>query len=185
MTNPKWAQNSFNKCINQLVEFWELFQWFCDTLPVFSFNSARYDVSLIRRFFLHFFLLSERDIVPIVIKKAYQLVLFNFSNVQILDNSKFLVGVTNLGSFLEAQRTSETKRFFPYECFNNPDEITTKKIPSHKAFQNKLQNQKPLEKEYHDYEKLICSGLTTKVALLKLRLSELLPTWAENYIFLQ
>ena len=56
---------------------------------------------------------------------------------------------------------------------------------SYEAIHYKLRNCNPFEKEYLDYEKLICSGLTTECALAKLRLSEIPPSGPENFSHLQ
>ena len=44
----------------------------------------------------------------------------------------------------------------------SPRKIEQQKILLYEAFHNKLRNWNPLEKEYLDYEKLTCSGLTTE-----------------------
>ena len=51
-------------------------------------------------------------------------------------------------------------------------------------FHNKLRNCNPFEKEYLEYQELICSGLTTESALVKRRLFELPPTGGENCSYL-
>ena len=99
--------------------------------------------------------------------------------------TNFLGCATNLDSFLKPYMTSETKGFFPYEWFNHPDKLNEKELPPYEAFHNKLRNSNPLGKEYLDYEKLIGSGLTTESSRVKMRLSEIPPTWAENYFYLQ
>ena len=63
--------------------------------------------------------------------------------------------------------------------------IEKQKILSYEAIHYNLRNCNPLEKEYLDYEKLICSGLTTECALVKLRLSEIPPSGPENFPHLQ
>ena len=87
---------------------------YCNVLPVFGFNSAKYDINFIKSYLLPI-LINERNMEPIVIKKAKQFVSFKFGNVQLLDIMNFLGGATSLDSFLKAYKTAETKRFFPYE----------------------------------------------------------------------
>ena len=41
----------------------------------------------------------------------------------------FLGGAASLDSFLKAYKTSETKRFFPYEWFDHPDKMQIPEIP--------------------------------------------------------
>ena len=97
---------------NQLFDLQESLERFCNALPVFGFNSAKYDLNLIKSYVLPI-LVNERDIEPIVIKKAIQFISFKFGDIQLLDIMNFLGGATSLDSFFKAYRTSETKRFFP------------------------------------------------------------------------
>ena len=69
-------------------------------------------------------LVNERNTEPTVIKKANQFDSFNFGDIQLLDIIKFLGGATSLDSFLKAYKTSETKRFLPYEWFDNPHKLS-------------------------------------------------------------
>ena len=81
-------------------------------MPVFGFNSAKYDINLIKSYLLPIFV-NDRQIEPTVIKKANQIVSFKFGDVQLLDILNFLGGATSLDSFLEAYKTEETKVFSP------------------------------------------------------------------------
>ena len=95
----------------QLIQLQEHFERYCNVLPVFGFNSGKYDINLIKKYLLPI-LVEDKDIEPIVIKKANQYVSFKFGDVQLLDILNFLGGATNLDSFLKAYKTEE-KRFFP------------------------------------------------------------------------
>ena len=50
---------------------------------------------------------------------------------------KFLGGVTTLDSFLKAYKAKETKGFFPYERFDNPEKLDFPKLPPYEAFFSK------------------------------------------------
>ena len=54
---------------NQLNDLQEHFERYCNVLPVFGFNSAKYDINLIKSYLLPI-LVNERDVEPTVIKKA-------------------------------------------------------------------------------------------------------------------
>ena len=90
----------------------EHFERFFNTWPVLGFNSAKYDINLIKSYLLPI-LVNERQIEPTVIKKANQFVSFRFGDVQLLDIMNFFGGATSLDSFLKAYKTEETKRFSP------------------------------------------------------------------------
>ena len=84
---------------NQLNELPEHLERYCNVLPVFGFNSAKYDINLIKSSLLTV-LINERNVEPTVIKKANQFVSLQFGDVQLLDIINFLGGATSLDSFL-------------------------------------------------------------------------------------
>ena len=104
---------------NQLIELQEHLERYCNVLPVFEFNSAKYDINSIKSYLLPI-LINERNMEPIVIRKANHFVSFKFGDVQLLEIMKFFGGATSLDSFLKAYKTAETKGFFPYEWFDRP-----------------------------------------------------------------
>ena len=106
----------------QLIDLQEPLERYCNVLPIFGFNSAKYDLNLIKSYLLPN-LVNERNIEPAVIKKANQFISLKFGDIQLLDNMDFLGGATSLDSFLNAYRTSETRGFFPYESFDHPDKM--------------------------------------------------------------
>ena len=169
---------------NQLIYLQEHFERFCNTLPVFGFNSAKYDINLIKSYLLPI-LVNEQQIEPAVIKKSNQFVSFKFGDVQLLDIMNFLGGATSLDSFLKAYKTQETKGFFPYEWFDNPKKLISKQLPPYHSFFSKLRNFNPLGKDYNDFENFTTSGLSSEQAHCKLRLNKIPPTGGENYAYLR
>ena len=168
---------------NQLVNLQEHFERYCNTLPVFGFNSAKYGINLIKSYLLPV-LVNERQIEPTVIKKANQFVSFKLGDVQLLDIMNFLVGATSLDSFLKAYETEETKGFFPYEWFDNPEKLNNRELPPYDCFFSKLRKINPLENDYNDFENLTSSVLSTEQAVCRLRLRKIPPTVDENYAYL-
>ena len=151
---------------------------------MFGFNSAKYDLTLIKSFLLPI-LGNERDNEPTVIKKENQFISFSFGDIQLLDIMNFLGGATSLHSFLKAYRISETKGFLPYEWFDHPDKIKKTELPPYDPFYSKFRICNPLEAEYMDYVNLFKNGLTTEQAVIKLKLSKPPPTGIEKYQNLQ
>ena len=169
---------------NQLIDLQESLERHCKVLPVFGFNSAKYDLNLIKSFLLPI-LVNEREIEPTVIKKANQFISFKFGDIQLWDIMNFLGGLTSLDSFLKAYRTSETERFFPYEWFDIPDKMQNTELPPYDAFYSKLRSCNHLEAEYTNFFNLLKYGLTTEQAVVKLKLSRAPPTGKKNYQYLQ
>ena len=182
--NEICASTQFSQIKLQLIDSQETLEHFCEVLPVFGFNGAKYDLNLINSFLLPI-LVNERDIEPDVIKKANHFISFKFGDNQLLDMKKFLGGATSLGSFLKAYKTSETKEFCPYDWFDHSDKTQKTEFPPFDVFYSKLHSCNHLEVEYTDYVNLLKSGLTTEQAVVKLKLSQPPPARFENYQYLQ
>ena len=165
---------------NQLIELQEHLERYCNVLPVFGFNSAKYDINLIKSYLLPI-LINERNMEPIVIKKTNQFVSFKFGDAQLLDIMDFLGGATSLDSFPKAHKTAETKGFFPYEWFECPQKMNNSELPPYDALFSKLCRVNPLEKDYSDYQNLLSSGLKFEEALSKKKFSKPPPSGEENY----
>ena len=108
------------------------------------FQQCKKNPNLIKSYFLAS-LVNERDIEPTVIKKTNQFISFKINDIQLLDIKNFLGGATSFDSFLEAYKTSETKRFFPYEWFDHPDKMQNTELPPYDAFYSKLRSFSPPE----------------------------------------
>ena len=72
--------NSCRHKKNQLFDLQESLERYCDVLPVSGFNSANYDLNLIKSYLLPI-LVNEREIEPTVIKKANQFTSFKFGDI--------------------------------------------------------------------------------------------------------
>ena len=131
---------------NLLIEPQEHLERYCNVLPKFGLNSAKYDINLKKSHLLHI-LINERNMEPTVIYKASQFVSFKFGDVLLLDIMKFLGGATSFDSFLKTDTTSQTKSGFPHEWFDCPQKIENSEIPPYDAFFSKLQNVNPQEKD--------------------------------------
>ena len=168
----------------QLLELQQHFERYVSTLPVFGFNSGKYDLNLIQSYLLPY-LIHEQDIQPTVIKEANHFVSFKFGDVQFLDILNFLGGATSLDSFLKAYKTNETKGFFPYEWFDSPNKLDVTFLPPYECFFSKLRDHNPLEKEFTDFTKLLNSGLSQQEALKKFRLKVVPASGFDNYNYLE
>ena len=65
--------NSYKNKKNQIFGIQDSLERYCNGLPVFGFNSAKYDLNLIKPYLL-LILVNERDIEPI--RKANQFIAF-------------------------------------------------------------------------------------------------------------
>ena len=164
----------------QLIDLQESLERYCNVSPLFVFNSAKYDLNLIKSYLLPI-LVNERDIEPTVIKRVNLFILFKFGDIQLMDIMNFFRRATSLDSFLKAYKTSEEKDFFPYEWVDYPDKMQNTELPPYDAFYIKLHSCNPLEAKYTDYVNLLKCRLTTEQAVVRLKLSKPTPTGIENY----
>ena len=150
----------------------------------FGFNSEKYDVNVIKSYLLPF-LVNQRDIEPILIKKANQFISFKFGDIELLDIMNFLGGATSFDFFLKAYKASETKGFFPENGLIILKKVQNTELPPYDAFYSKLCSCDPLEAEYTDYVDLLRSGLSTEQTVIILKLPKPRPRVIENYQYLQ
>ena len=167
----------------QLPDLQRHFDSYVDTLPVFGFNSGKYDLNLIKTYLIPH-LITDRSIQPTVIKKANQFISFSFGDIQFLDILNFLGGATSLDLFLKAYQSEETKGFFPYEWFDSLTKLDCDKLPPYDSFFSKLKNFNPLEKEFSEFEKLIQRGKDEKIILKEMGLKEKPLSGKQNYTLL-
>ena len=113
---------------NQLFDLQETLERYCNVLPVFGFDSAKYHLNLIKSYLLPI-LVTERGIEPTVITKANKFISFKFGDIQLLVLMNFLGGATSLDSLLKAYKTSKTKKIFRYEWFDHPDKTHNTELP--------------------------------------------------------
>ena len=107
---------------------------------------------------------KNRGFEPRVIKKANQFVHFKFGDVQLLDILSSLGGATSLDFFLKAYKTPDTKRYFLYEWFIDPEKLNNAQLLPYNKFVSKLRKNNPLQKDYSDFQNLIGGGLTSAEA---------------------
>ena len=91
-------------------------------------------------------LANEPDIEPTVIKKASQIVPFNFVNFQLLDIKNALGGAKGLDFLFKAYKPNDTEKFFPCEWFDSTEKLSKRKLPPYDSFFNILRNINPLQK---------------------------------------
>ena len=134
---------------NQLIDLKQHLERYLKIVPNFGFNSGRYDLKLIKSYLI-LYLIRDKEQETSVIKNANDYISFKFGDVQILDIMKFLGGSTTLDSFLKTYKARETKEFFPYEWFDNPDKLDFPELPPYEVLFSKLRNNNPLDEDFID-----------------------------------
>ena len=121
----------------------------------------------------NYILVIERNIESTFIKKTNHIIPLKIGDIQILEIMNFQGGARILDSFLKVYKTSEAKRFFPYEWFNHLDKTQSTELPPYDAFYSSCRSSNSLGAEYTDSVNLLKNGLTTQQDVIKLETREL------------
>ena len=143
---------------------------------MFGSNSAKRDLILIKSHLLPI-LVNERDIKTTVIKKRNKLISFKLGDFQLFDITTFLGRATSLDSFLKAYKTSETKRFFPYEWFDQLDKMQKTDFPPYEAFYKKRCNCNTFEAKHADYVNFLKSLIDHRTSRPQIKTNRATPYW--------
>ena len=139
---------------NQIIDLQEHSERYCNVLPVFGFNSAKYDFNLIKSYLL-LILVNERDIELTFIRKDNQFVSFRFGDIQLLDIMGFLGRATSLDSFHKTYKTKVTEGFIPSERFGCPKKNNNKELLPYDSFCSVLRTSSPLKKIVTTFKTLL------------------------------
>ena len=102
-------------------------------MPVLGFNSAKYDLNLIKRVLAKHLNMHE-ETGAFVIKKNNAYTCIATESLKFLDMSQFLAAGSSYTSFLKAYHVAEQKRYFPYEWFDDIAKLEYEFLPPHQAF---------------------------------------------------
>ena len=104
------------------------FEGYCKELAVFGFNSAGYDIKLIKKYL--FKDLCEHGQQPtFAVKRARKYPCIKTEYFKFMDILQFLAPGYNLKSFFKAFGVSEQKGFFPYDYFTHADQLDEATLP--------------------------------------------------------
>ena len=101
---------------NQLIDLKQNLESYVNLLPVFGFNSGKFDLNLTTSYLIPH-LINDIEAEPMFIKR---LTVSYPSNLETYTFIQVLGGATD--NFLKAYRSSETKEF-PYEWFDSAEEL--------------------------------------------------------------
>ena len=116
-------------------------------VPVIGFNSAKYDLNLIKSCIAKYLNLHE-DPGAFVIKKNNAYTCIAMKTLKFLDMSQFLAPGSSYVSFLKAYHVTEQKGFFPYEWFDDIGKLEDTALPPHESFYSQLKGSNISEEEY-------------------------------------
>ena len=106
-------------------------------VPILGFNSAKYDMNLIKSKFAKVLGLHEtKDYF--VVKKSNPYLCISNAQFRFLDISHYLAPGYTYAKFLKAYQTEEAKPFFPYEWFDSANKLDFPNLPPSMAFYSSL-----------------------------------------------
>ena len=111
-----------SKRLKLLENLFRKFEGYCKELAVFGFNSAGYDIKLIKKY-LFKELYKHGEQPSFTVKKAGKYPCIKTEHLKFMDILQFLVPGHNLKSFFKAFGVSEQKGYFPYDYFTHADQL--------------------------------------------------------------
>ena len=111
-------------------------QW-CDQVPVVGFNSGRYDLHLIRKYFITH--LGQKNGV-LSGEKQGQIMYINTPHFKFLDITNYLSPGISYDKRVKTYGANQTKSWLPYEWFNSVDKLDYKSLPPYWCWYSQLRN---------------------------------------------
>ncbi|XP_033729711.1 uncharacterized protein LOC117318893 [Pecten maximus] len=135
--------------LNAFTKLKKSMEQYCSQLIVLGFNSARYDLNLIKKHIAKHLRMDEKETAGFTVKKQNSYLCISNALLKVLDISQFLSPGTSYSKFLKAYDVHETKGFFPYEYLTTTtDKLDETALPPHSEFYSKLKGKNISEEEY-------------------------------------
>ena len=130
-----------------LMKIYGEMETYMSQVPVIGFNSAKYDLNLVKRYIAKHLNLDE-DSGTFVIKKNNDYTCIAMKTLKFLDISQFLASGSSYSGFLIAYHVTSQKGFFPYEWFDDIGKLEDTALPPYESFYSQLKGSNISEEEY-------------------------------------
>lgn len=134
------------------------FEQYVGELPVLGFNSARYDVNLLKMALLKILMKENKSgdekQEPFVIKRNNSYIGICNGRFRFLDICQFLAPGVSYSKFLAAYKISEAKSYFCYEYLDSFERLRETALPPHEAFYSELKGSNISDEEYNSLVKV-------------------------------
>ena len=125
-------------------------QW-CGQVPVIGFNSGRYDLNLIRKYFISHLGQEKVDSG----EKQGQIVYMKTPQFVFLDVINYLAPGITYDKWVKTYGAKQTKSWLPYEWFDSADKLDYKGLPPYRCWFSQLKNSFALTpKEYDECKRV-------------------------------
>ena len=125
--------NPFNTLAGQLLGWLR-------QLPVVGFNSGKYDLNVVKKFFIPY-MLKGNDKTRFVIKWQNTFMCFSTTNLKFLDVTQYLAPGVSYDKYLKAYGCELQKGHFPYEYMDDLHKLEDRVLPPQSAFFSRLKNE--------------------------------------------
>ena len=128
-------------------------------LPVIGFNSGRYDLNVVKKFFIPYLLKPSKqddndaddeaaDEIRFVIKRQNTFMCFATKKLKFLDICNYLAPGVSYAKYLTAYGCELEKGHFPYEYMNDLCKLDDQALPTQTAFFSQLKNEGISDTDY-------------------------------------
>lgn len=124
-----------------LKQDWE--KWL-NQIPVLGFNSAKFDINLIRQYFVPCLLRLNIEISPPIVRGSSYMMIAT-KDLLFLDITNYLAAGVSYSAWLKGFGVEEEKGIFPYE---SADQLSATELPDKSAFYSTLRNSGITDEEY-------------------------------------
>ena len=145
------SKKANNLMLSQLKLLEKKFEQYCFEVPVLGFNSARYDLNLIKGRILKALQIHKTE-QSFVIKKNNSYICISNGEFKFLDITQFLSPGTSYVNFLSSFDVEDKKGFFPYEFFDSEEKLQERSLPPVESFWSSLKNKNVLDDGVHTIE---------------------------------
>ena len=124
----------------------ELIKQWCGQVPVIGFNSGRYDLNLIRKYFISH--LGQENVDSG--EKQGQIMYMKTPQFVFLDVINYLAPGITYDKWVKTYGAKQTKSWLPYEWFDSADKLNYKGLPPYRCWFSQLKNSFALTPKEYD-----------------------------------
>ena len=156
------AENG-KKTVNPYETLEKQLQAWLHQLPVLGFNSGRYDLNAIKRFFVPLLIhnnTAERASC-FVIKRQNNFMCLSTDKLKFVDICNYLAPGVSYDKYLKAYGCELGKGHFPYEYMDNLRKLDDQALPTQTAFFSQLKNERISDTDYAACQAVWCDNQMT------------------------
>ena len=142
---PLPDQDSIPKKVLEEYEKW------CNQVPVLGFNSGKYDINMIKRYFVKNMTDKTKDIF--VARNANKYMFLSTPHFKFLDVMSYLAPGLSFDKWCKANNCEAKKLVFPYEWMDSYDKLYHVGQVKHEDFYSSLKQKNISLEEYEDFKR--------------------------------